>query len=53
MKPAALSTEVGDKGRGAGFGMGGVRGSNGALAAAGSATQQRTRVVAKVRRARC
>ena len=45
--------EVGDKGRGAGFEVGGVRGSNGSLAAAGSATQERTSVVAKARRSRC
>ena len=52
-KPAAPSKEVGDKGRRAGFEVGGVRGSHGSLAAAGSATQERTRVVAKARRARC
>ena len=33
--------------------LGGVRGSNGSLAAAGSATQERTSVVAKARRSRC
>ena len=38
---------------GAGFEVGGVRGSNGSLAAAGSATQERTSVVAKARRSRC
>ena len=45
--------EVGEKGRRAGFEVGGVRGSNGSLAAAGSAPQERTSVVAKARRARC
>ena len=52
-KPAAPSKEVGDKGRRAGFEVGGVRGSHGSLAAAGSATQERTSVVAKARRSRC
>ena len=49
----APSKGVGDKGDGAGFEVGGVRGSNGSLAAAGSATQERTSVVAKARRSRC
>ena len=45
--------EVGNKGRRAGFEVGNVRGSNGSLAAAGSATQERASVVAKARRSRC
>ena len=53
MKPAAPSKGVGDKGDGAKLGLGGVHGPNSSLVVAGSATQERTSVVAKARRSRC